>query len=235
MAAFRLFALAFLVLALAAGGSSALAQEQFPEDGNRGPSGAGFFSVGAHLVDLDALNNRLSGEGYPTFEETMFSVGGGGYGVIADGILIGGEGYANISGMESFEGRDVTVGGGYGLFNLGYVFEILPELRFYPLGGIGGGALALDIGSEPADSFDDVLEDPDRRASMARASFLASLGAGAEVVLGADGGFMLGVRAGYMFAPSSASWRINGDSLTGGPGSTLEGPFIRLLLGGAGR
>lgn len=215
--------------------SSVLAQDRH-DDRRSGPTGAGFFSVGAIMVDIDALNNQLAAQDYPTFDDRMLTLGAGGYGVIADVLLIGGEGYGHIAGMESFEGRDVTLGGGYGFFNLGALIDLTPNVRFYPLAGIGGGGLALDIGAEPADDFDDVLDDPGQRASIAQGSLLFNLGGGLEFTTAPEGGgFLIGLRAGYVFSGYDTNWMLDGDSLAGSPDSNLEGPYLRLLIGGAMR
>lgn len=200
--------------------------------------GAGFFAVGTQFTDLGPLNNRLADAGYPTFASEMVSLGGGGYGVVADRLMLGGAGHGLITADGTFEGRTVSVGGGYGLFTLGYLFRPTPKLRVYPQAGLGGGGLQLEIGSTgDADEFDDILENPNRSATVGQAGLLVSLGGGLEYRFGepgGDGGVLLGLRAGYVISALNSDWQLDEGSLGSGPDATMQGPFIRLTIGGMG-
>ena len=199
--------------------------------------GAGYFAVGVQFADLSALNTQLADAGYPTFSTEMVSLGGGGYSV-KNRILLGGEGHGLLTGEQGYQGRNVSVGGGYGLFTLGYLFRPRRNLRVYPQLGLGGGGLQLEIGSQgDADNFDDVLDDPNRSASVGRASLLVSLGAGLEYQFSGpedSGGFRLGLRAGYMLSTLESDWSLDDTTLSGGPDATMQGPFLRLTIGGGG-
>ncbi|CAM3514340.1 hypothetical protein [Salinibacter ruber] len=198
--------------------------------------GAGFFAVGTQFTDLAPLNDRLGGAGYPTFASEMVSLGGGGYGVVANRLMLGGEGHGLLTADGSFQGRNVSVGGGYGLFNLGYLFRPASGLRVYPLLGLGGGGLQLDIeNAGTADDFDDVLDNPNRSASVGQASFLVSLGGGLEYQFGTPGEgrtARLGLRAGYMVSALRSDWQLGDSALAGGPDASMQGPFLRLTIGG---
>lgn len=199
--------------------------------------GGGFFAIGVNATNLGPLNNRLSSTGYPTFPSELFAIGGGGYGVVGGRVLLGGEGYGLIGPSRGVQGREVSVGGGYGLFTLGYQFRPVPSLTVYPQVGLGGGGLVLDIGSAGADQFDDVLENPSRSATLEQGSLLLSLGAGVEYRVrssGDDGGWHLGVRAGYLLAPYTTDWTLDENRLADSPDATLGGPFVRVLIGGWG-
>jgi hypothetical protein len=199
--------------------------------------GAGFFAIGTHFTDLGPLNSQLSSAGYPTFASETVSIGGGGYGV-TNRILLGGEGHGLITADRGLSGRNVSVGGGYGLFTLGYLFRPNPSTRVFPQLGLGGGGLRLEIGSAgDASEFDDVLNNPNRRATVGRASLLVRLGAGLEYEFSEpdeDGGFRLGLRAGYMLSPLNSDWQLDETTLSGGPDATMQGPFIHLTIGGGG-
>lgn len=82
------------------------------------------------------------------------------------------------AGYPTFASEMVSLGGGgYGLFNLGYLFRPASGLRVYPLLG-------------------------------------------------------LGVRAGYMISALSSDWQLGNSSLAGGPDASMQGPFLRLTIGG---
>ncbi|PSQ88166.1 MAG: hypothetical protein BRD30_07570 [Bacteroidetes bacterium QH_2_63_10] len=239
-----LFRLAlFSVLLLGVGAIATVqAQERSDDVSSEDPSmeeqGAGFFAVGTQFTDLGPLNNRLADAGYPTFASETVSLGGGGYGVVANRLMLGGEGHGLITADGTFEGRTVSVSGGYGLFTVGYLFRPTPKLRVYPQAGLGGGGLQLEIGSTgDADEFDDILENPNRSATVGQASLLVSLGGGLEYRFGepdGDGGVLLGLRAGYVISALNSDWQLDEDALGGGPDATMQGPFIRLTIGGVG-
>ena len=151
-------------------------------------------------------------------------------------LMLGGEGHGLLTADGSFQGRNVSVGGGYGLFNLGYLFRPASGLRVYPLLGLGGGGLQLDIeNAGTADDFDDVLDNPNRSASVGQASFLVSLGGGLEYQFGTPGEgrtARLGLRAGYMVSALRSDWQLGDSALAGGPDASLQGPFLRLTIGG---
>jgi hypothetical protein len=237
---FRLVLASLLVLSL---GALATVQAQDPDAGTPADesaieaSGTGFFAVGTQFTDLNSLNNRLANAGYPTFASETVSLGGGGYGIVANRLMLGGEGHGLITADGTFQGRGVSVGGGYGLFTLGYLFRPAPNLRVYPQAGIGGGGLQLDIESQgTADTFDDVLDTPNRSATVGRASLLASLGGGMEYQFGppGEGGVRLGLRAGYLLSALDSDWQLDEHSLSQGPDATMQGPFFRLIIGGFG-
>ncbi len=136
---------------------------------------------------------------------------------------------------------------GTGFFAVGTQFTDLAPLNDrlsgagYPtfaseMVSLGGGGLQLDIENEgSADNFDDVLDDPNRSASVTRASLLVHLGGGLEYQFGTPGKgrtARLGLRAGYMISALSSDWQLGDSSLPGGPDASLQGPFLRLTIGG---
>lgn len=208
-----------------------------PSQSQKVGGGGGFFGVGVNSLDLKPLNQRLSRTGYPTFPSELFAIGGGGYGVVAGNLLLGGHGYGLIAPSRGFQGREVSVGGGYGLFTIGYQFQPATPVAVFPQVGIGGGGLSLDIGSTGTDSFEDVLDDPNREASLEKGSLLVSVGVGMEYRFskpGESGGFQIGVRAGYLLSPYDTDWTHSGDRLSGGPDASFGGPYVRLVVGGWG-
>lgn len=224
------------------GPAPAWAQETDPGEADSSshradPGGGGFFAIGVHAAEIDPLNERFRGAGYPTFPSEMIAVGGGGYGVVAHRLLLGGEGYGLIAPSRGYQGREISVGGGYGLFTVGYRFRLASELRAYPQVGVGGGGLSVEIASAGSERFEDVLENPNRSATLEKGSFLISLGVGLEYRFRMSekrNGFQIGLRAGYLLAPYESDWQLDNSQLSGGPDATLDGPFLRLLIGGWG-
>lgn len=230
-----------LVLVVGARAPGQLATAQETPDPDPSPAvdegGAGFFAIGTNVIGIDALNDRLESFGYPTFGSAFLSLGGGGYGLVGGRFVLGGEGHGLIRPAQSVGGREVTAGGGYGLATLGYLAVAQSNWRVYPQVGVGAGGLTLDIGSTGAvTDFDDVLDDPNRRAELTRGSLLVSLAVNltydAFSAPEDEGGFRVGLQAGYLLAPLSSDWQLDDATLDDGPDAGFGGPFVRLLIGG---
>jgi hypothetical protein len=192
-----------------------------------------YVTVGVNVTNLGPLNDRFSAAGYPTFSTEMLSVGIGGYRAVGP-ILLGAELQGLFTPPQGAMGREGFVGGGTGLLTLGYLIEPSASFRLYPQVGVGGGGLLLQIGSAGADQFDDVLADPGRSAMLTKGSVLVRLGAGVEYRFGAPNqrGLRLGLQGGYLVSALDSGWRLDPDALSGGPGATLQGPFLRVTIGG---
>lgn len=89
-------------------------------------------------------------------------------------------------------------------------------------------------------SFDDVLKDPKRGATLTSGGFLINLALGMDYYLKmgeneeGHGGFLLGVRAGYTLAPSKGGWDMYSNELSDAPEISMTGFFIRIIFGGGG-
>jgi len=219
--------------------TASLAQEAGADTKTR--SSRGYFMPGASILDLDNLNAKLQSTGYPSFSDNLFSLGGGGHSII-NRFIIGGEGHGLMTSDKDFtlanRNYKNKLDAGYGFFNLGYQIIANGGFSLYPLIGIGGGHLKLKITERASPSFDDVLANPNRSAELSTGGLLlhASLGFDHLVGMrrdgGRQGGFMLGLRAGYIFAPLKDDWRLNASEIAGGPELSVTGSFVRLMIGG---
>jgi hypothetical protein len=233
-------ALVASVCALAFATQSALTQEPEETDG----PGMGFFQIGYIGLDLDDLNGSLAGAGYPSLDESFFTLGGAGYG-IRGRLMIGGEGHLLLGSDETTASgaTRVSAGGGYGLFRLGYSVLSRAGVDIFPALGIGGGSLNMTFAERSAPTFDDVLADPQRSARLSTGMFLLDASAVLtyritvrESEEGEAGGLLVGLQAGYTFAPGDTSWTLDDlNDVAGGPGFQVEGFHIELSIGGWGR
>jgi hypothetical protein len=211
-------------------------------DDDDGAAGRGFFQVGYQRLDPDGLNSALQDAGLPALDQDYLTLGGVGYGSYGR-FLIGGEGHA-LLGQDATTpdgARQLSQGGGFGLFRIGYLAFSRDNLDVYPLFGVGGGGMSLTIAERSAPTFDEVLSDPERAARLSTGMFLLDLGVGADYRLPLgddddDGGLLIGLHAGYTFAPWTTSWTLDDiNSVAGGPPFQIEGLYVRLSLGGWGR
>lgn len=207
--------------------------------------GMGFFSVGWQRLDLGDLNPRLEAAGYPAFAEDFLSLGGSGY-FVRQRVIIGGEGNGLLRPSETTaDGAFRTrLSGGYGMFNLGYALASSPRAALFPMVGIGGGGVVLEILDRATPNFDDVLLNPQRGARLTSGGLMLDASAGVTYRLTeppprrprrGSGGLALGLRAGYTFAPFTTEWRTDaGNDVAAGPDVSLQGAYVRVMLGGWG-
>lgn len=228
-----------LFLILASAPTVLLAQQP---DAPAPEEGRGFFMMGLHGINVDELNDQLIGAGYPTFSSTMFTLGGGGFG-IRGSFLIGGEGHGLLGSDETtadgvFRTR---LAGGYGMLNLGYDLFPGEPGSIYPLVGIGAGAMSLRIIEREALQFEDLLENPLRGVEASRVSFLLMFGLGGDYLFVPPGtpedagGLAVGVRVGYVAALGQTSWNTEVGDVAGGPKLSPSGAFVRFQIGGGSR
>jgi len=199
--------------------------------------GAGWFTFGMKVVDFGDLKQELAKRGFGKPEAKNSFLGGGGYGVIRGKVLLGGEG-AGFSQDVSSDTLKATLAGGYGFFDVGYLAYSRENFRLFPFFGIGGGALALRIAERgPMPTFSEVLDNPKREVEISAGGMLFQVGLGLDYMLTLkekEGGFIFGLRAGYILAPTKADWRMADRDVLGGPDARLTGPYICLTFGGGG-
>lgn len=215
---------------------TAVSEETKPEREVRG-----YFMAGGTAFDLDPLNSRLGAKGYSEFSGDLFSVGGGFFTRVSDKVLTGFEGHLLVGEEKSsvIDGKRYSsfLIGGYGFFNTGYLMIENDKVDVFPIFGIGFGGVGVRIGQS---SFDDILDNPHRAAMLSTFSFLVNLGLGADYKIALPGDtadvrfLILGVRGGYAFAPFKSGWYMDDISLSGDPEGGIEGPYVRLTIGGGG-
>jgi hypothetical protein len=204
-----------------------------------GEEGRGFFQVGYLGLDLDDLNDRLEGAGLPGLDGTVLTLGGAGYGTRGR-MMFGLEGHGLLGGDgTTADGTtQVSLGGGYGLFRVGYRAYSRGRLDIYPVFGIGGGQMSVKIRERSAPVFDDVLAGPQRSSSLTTGMFLLDFAVGLDYrfVVESDeedfGGVALGLHVGYTLAPGDTSWKLDDiNNVAGGPSAQIEGFYVRASIG----
>ena len=204
--------------------------------------GGGYFSVGENWNSLSNLNASLTAAGYTSVPENGLAFGGGGFG-INNRFLFGGMGAGISFGSTKANGNEVKLQGGFGLFDVGYVLFSSSNLRVYPLVGIGGGGFTLKILKQGSPSpFGELLKKPAGAVQLTSGDFLLNLGIGFHTLLFKKekknnqgyGGFLLGVRAGYLISIVHGKFGLEDAEVPNAPKSPFTGPYIYLTLGGGG-
>lgn len=203
--------------------------------------GVGYFMAGYTVVDLDNVNQSFKTAGYPELKNSAFSLGGGGH-FIFNNLIIGGEGHGVIGNTAENNLYKTAHSSGYGFFNLGYVAYNSPSFNIYPLVGFGGGGMTVYMfeKSNLTNSFDAILSDPGRETYITNGGFLMNFSLGADYFIAGEksgsntGGFMIGLKAGYILDISNKEWDFNGQKLSDGQNGSVAGPYIRIVIGGGG-
>ena len=229
----RLFPAAFALMLAALLVPSAAAQDL--------PSRSAFVTyagLGANFVRLGDLSRRLERADYGAYSNSQFWYGTSGRTFLGP-FMLGSE--ANWLRKEDSDNArfSTSLRGRYSAFHLGYVVRETDRLRAYPLVGLGHGSYTLrfyERGSDP--SFGDVLANPARGAELKSQGWLLDLGGGADYLLplreteDRQSGLVLGLRAGYLFAPLDSDWALFDEGAPSGtPDLKLAGPYFRLTVG----
>lgn len=216
------------------------------EDPNEPRDGSGAFLLGVALFDLSELNDQLQAAGYDEIPTALTLIGGEGRAVFDSGFVAGARGAAFVT--PSGDGPNnvrTEFAGGFGMVDLGFALVHQRSTLLTLTAGIGGFGYSLEISGSQDASFDEVLADPQRSASLGRGGVLGALTLGFDgrvpvgpVKRGRRGFFTLGVRVSGLYGPALGGFSLSpGDGdVSSGPDDGLVGGFAALAIGfGGGR
>ncbi len=196
-----------------------------------------YLMLGNNSLDLDALNSRLSSNGYSTLEKNFVMFGVGGHAVM-DNWIAGGEAHWMNRQKTTSGAYDLYVTGGYFMVNAGYVVRRADTYMIYPMAGIGFGTLTLNIQSATSPTFDQALANPKSGTQLTHSSAVFN------IALAADGlapvihtgssihmPFTFGFRAGYLFSTPLGGWQSTEGDSSGGPSLSFTGPYMQITMG----
>ena len=221
--------------------SAAFISAQESEPAVRESGGMGYSIFGKGRINIDDLNTKLKSKGYAGLSDDFFCVGGGGHSIINDQFVLGGEALT-LFGNDAVTGNyRSSISVAYGFFDFGYIVLSEKDFRVYPFIGIGGGKMNFTIAEDVESiSIDEVLDDPGRKSEFSTGGFLFNMGIGADYLIKFSedetgrGGMLLGVRAGYTFAPFKSGWSMGDIEIAGAPETGITGPYVRVIIGGGG-
>ncbi|HEY3495316.1 MAG TPA: hypothetical protein VGK73_11545 [Polyangiaceae bacterium] len=228
-----------------------------PRERARGPrpwmGGLGYFSIGPFFGDIaGGLESMLRsptalGASYSTPNAGLL-MGGGGGAVLFGHLWLGGKGYGLFTGsFENTVGKVSTSGSGGG-FELGYVMSPHPRMLILPFLGFGGFSYALEVENKSSGNLTDETGSlvPDGSGSRVIAApggkrefsaGFATLEAGIRLqrlIFSRSGGFSAGLELGFLSSFTSPAWETGGYEVTNAEGTSLEGVYVRLNIGGGG-
>jgi hypothetical protein len=198
-------------------------------------TGRHYMMAGVDWIDVDDLNETLNERGLQDFSTYALGLGWG-WDMTYGRILSGGALNGTFWRANETSGTRSTFWAGKLMFNAG--FQLLNSQQFflYPVVGIGGGMGNLVIGPDEV-PFNTAISQPDPSFSAHQYSFLINLGGGLDLLSQQwrmHKNMLIGIRAGYIIDPfRSTTWYRNRTTVTGGPDSRLQGPYVHLVLGKA--
>lgn len=195
------------------------------------------YGIGGYAqLDVDELNAHLAAlpEPYTAVSEDMIVLGGGIHGrwrraiIGAEATVMG-----SIEDAEVEDERKAELSGFNAVGMLGFSILQSDGFDFYPLIQAGFASATLEVSERGDPTWDEVLTDPGRQSLLTTGTFFGAAGVGMDYTF--SGGFFMGVRGTYGFAPKTDSWTDEEGDVLGGPEMDLSGPSVRLLLGFGGR
>ena len=221
--------------------ASQIASAQESKAENHINGGVGYFMIGYSGLQISELNESFKSAGIPELSTGSISIGGGGH-YIYKNFILGGEGHGLLGATSENTDYKTSHSAGYGFFNLGYVVFQGKSINLYPILGFGGGGMTVSVTdkSKLTNSFDDILQDPARESYITSGGFLLNLSLGSDYFFAASksdkytGGFLVGIKAGYILNITSNDWCFNGNQLNNSPNTGLSGPYVRIVIGGGG-
>jgi hypothetical protein len=220
--------------------------ERHPPGAEDGPERVRYVSIGSqYLTGIGDLNSTLDRAGVRTTERTTLTLGFGKYAVFGSPdtpVMLGADAQGALGFEDQPNQRDATVGALSGFGSVGYPFVSTDRVRLYPLVGLGLGATVVSFEAreddERAVTYDDVLDNPNQRSTLAQGALLAKGALGVEVrytlaFAERTQRGTVGLRAGYVVDPATFDWALGGGTdLEGGPDAGPAGPYLRLIVGG---
>jgi len=232
-----------LVLILSFSLSTALIAGEEEKEERSPKEGYGGIILGGLYMDMGELNRSFTRNNLTSLKEENFTIGGFGYGVIGEKLIIGGEGGGFWQAVESRELK-AKLRGGEALFDLGYVVFRGEDWKLYPLMGVGFGIYQLKfIPALATPTFDQLLANPRQYASLELYSFVmkVSLGVDKFIKVGksrrqeGEKGLLVGLRLGYSWMPRSTGWKMRQMEILNSPKTSFGGCFFNIIIGGGGK
>ncbi len=203
--------------------------------------GTGYFTMGYSIDKLDGFNEMFQKNGFPEIDRNGIFMGGGGN-FIVNNFIIGGEGGGVIKPSSSNDRYQINLSSGYGFLNLGYAIFNNKSLLMYPVIGFGGGGssvLITDFNAVSTD-FNEILNNPQRQTMLTGGGLLINLSVNSDWFFAATkndkftGGWLLGIKAGYIFNINHDKWYLNNTLITNTPTADMSGFYIKISIGGGG-
>lgn len=202
--------------------------------------GEGGFVIGYGNFDVSDLQVFLP-DGFSKPSANHMVIGGEGHAFIQN-LVIGGSGLGLVGSSMSNATYQTNFGGGLGTFDFGYLIINKEKVKFFPLLGIGGGSYSVSTSENENISLAQLQTRPSREIGVSSGGMAMQISLRLSLIpaLRYDpdensyGGFMTGLKVGYLFYFPSSEWSYKGGEVHGGPNFGLRGFYASIVIGGSG-
>lgn len=202
--------------------------------------GGGGFTIGYGYMDISPLNRFMS-RAFPTLSPDHTIIGGTGHGIV-DRMVLGGSGAGIIGDHMTNDSLKANVGGGSGTFDFGYLIYDRKHLKIFPLIGVGGFGYGLKIAETRKISAGQVSDNPSHEIQISCGGLVTDLSMSfyllPRVVYNTNddacGGFMIGLRVGYLASIPTSNWNYAGGEISNAPRFGMNMAYVKLIFGGFG-
>jgi hypothetical protein len=188
--------------------------------------------AGYRTSNFSTLNGELQSASLPAFSNPSVVLGLFSMVVLNDAFIFGFEGQTLLKQSASDDVYSSSLGSFSGFFNVGYQFLNAYGVNAYALVGGGFGTVQVKTYEKAGQTFAQVLADPQKGFEPL---FCVSIGADYlfDLAEGKDrGGFLGGLRVGYVIDPFPGTWSMSSVGITDGIDVDLSGFYVSLMFGG---
>lgn len=202
--------------------------------------GGGGFIIGYGNMSISKFQSFIPGN-MGSFKKDFIVIGGTGHAMM-NKFVIGGTGFAIIGDAIKTDSIKASPDGGVGTFDIGYLLLDKSKIKIYPMLGIGGTGFGLQISKTRNLPISTVVDNPGQEINISHAGFVTDISININLipVLEYDekndsyGGFMTGIKIGYIYSLPSSDWSFSGGDIIGGPSFGLNMVYVKLIIGGFG-
>jgi hypothetical protein len=202
--------------------------------------GCGGFTIGYGNMDVSKLHLFVPGT-IREFGKDQLVIGGTGHGIV-NKLVIGGSAFGVTGDVITTDSLKISLSGGVGTFDFGYLLVNKPKLKIYPLIGIGGSGYGLQITRNRNLSVKQILDDPANEINISHGGFVLDLSINMNLFPVSElnekknsyGGFMAGLKIGYAYSLPSSDFNYSGGTISGAPNFGLNMFYVKLIVGGFG-
>lgn len=198
-------------------------------------------SAGYGYMDVSKLHVFVS-DNVTKFSSNHFVMGATAF-AIRDKCIYGISGYAITGDLIKSDSINISVKGGVGTFDFGFLILNEKNVKFYPMIGIGGSGFGLKIEKNNDVSVSNISDNPGQEINITKGGFVADLSLNLNFIPSLDseekkcssGGIMTGLKVGYVYSLPSSDWKFSGGDITGGPNFGINMFYVKLIIGGFGQ
>lgn len=202
--------------------------------------GSGGFTIGMGSMDISPLEAFVKKESRK-FTDKQMLLGGTGHAFI-ENFVIGGSGTAILGDKIKIDSTIVSIGGGIGTFDIGYLISNKDKLKIYPMIGLGGTGIGVQIIKNQHYTIQQIVNNPWKEINIGLGEFVLDVSLNIDLIplLQYDAkentysGFLTGIKFGYAYSPSSSDWMFAGGNISDGPSFGLNMFYFKINLGGFG-